>query len=108
MNRLPTRDLLVYRRVALSIDNAKCVFCGIVAESRDHSLFKCNVVKVVWREIVFWIGKSLSGVEEECLSCFMDWLVGKLGVVWLAVFWIFLLSRNGICMWITRFGVSSL
>ncbi|XP_058741226.1 uncharacterized protein LOC131613586 [Vicia villosa] len=74
VNRLPAKDLLVYRRIALSMDNTKCVFCGIDLESRDHSFFKCKMVEVAWREVAIWIGKSDGDLEEDCLSCFLDWL----------------------------------
>ncbi|XP_058741775.1 uncharacterized protein LOC131614168 [Vicia villosa] len=51
VNRLPTKDLLVNRRIALSLENTKCVFCGIDPESRGHSFFDCKMVEVVWKEI---------------------------------------------------------
>lgn len=75
VNRLLTKDLLVIRRVILSVENTKCVFCGIILESRDQSFFMCSMVKVVWREIAIFIGKPISGLEEDCLPCFMEWYI---------------------------------
>ncbi|XP_058783485.1 uncharacterized protein LOC131658173 [Vicia villosa] len=106
INRLPTKDLLAYRGVNLSIDNSFCAFCGVIPESCEHSFFKCDKAKLVWREIAVWIGKPENGAEEECLASFMDWYLfckkkkvkeGKCGVIWLAILWIFWLTRNGFC-----------
>lgn len=40
-------------------------------ENRDHSFFTCHMVKNIWIDVAFLIGKR--GIEEdECLSSFMD------------------------------------
>ncbi|XP_058734072.1 uncharacterized protein LOC131605774 [Vicia villosa] len=106
VNRLPTKDLLTVRGVPLSVENLKCAFCGSFPESCDHSFFKCDMVNVVWREMALWVGKPVGGMEEVGLSSFMDWYLfckkkkvkeGKCGVIWLAILWIFWLTRNGMC-----------
>ncbi|XP_058726570.1 uncharacterized protein LOC131597930 [Vicia villosa] len=73
INRLPTKDLLMFRGISLSIENSMCAFCGIIPESCDHSFFKCDKTRVVWREIKVWVGKPVTGLEEDCLQSFMDW-----------------------------------
>ncbi|XP_058776133.1 uncharacterized protein LOC131650440 [Vicia villosa] len=106
VNRLPTKDLLSFRGVPFSIENLKCVFCGIYPESCDHSFFKCELVNGVKRKITIWIGKPVGDLEEVCLQSFMDWYLfckkkkvkeGKYGMIWLAILWIFWLTRNAFC-----------
>lgn len=63
-NRLLTKDLLVFRGIPFPLDNLKCIFYGIDLEDCYHSFFNCNVVKLIWREIEFWVGKP--DREEEC------------------------------------------
>ncbi|XP_058776551.1 uncharacterized protein LOC131650861 [Vicia villosa] len=92
LDRLPTKELLVYRGISLSLDNLKCVFCGFGIESRNHSFFAYSMVKHIWSEIALWVGKWDS-LEEEFLSSFMDWHYffrlhkvknSKADVIWLA------------------------
>ncbi|XP_058754879.1 uncharacterized protein LOC131628031 [Vicia villosa] len=106
INRLPTKDLLMGRGILLSIENSLCAFCGSIPESSDHSFFKCKEAGEVWREITVWVGKPYGGMDEDCNQSFMDWFLfckkkkvkeGKCGVLWLAIVWIFWLSRNGFC-----------
>ncbi|XP_058726315.1 uncharacterized protein LOC131597648 [Vicia villosa] len=70
-NRLPMKDLLVKRDMSFPPDDLKCIFCGYYAESRNHFFFGCLVVKYIWKEIGYWIGKEVY-FEEECLPNFMD------------------------------------
>ncbi|XP_058759651.1 uncharacterized protein LOC131632958 [Vicia villosa] len=104
-NRLPTREMLVSRGVVLPLVNSFCIFCGNDTETMHHLFFRCGVVKKIWSEIEFWVGKS-NGVFEECFSHFMEWhsffdvnmvKVRKLGIIWLATIWAIWLVRNGVC-----------
>ncbi|XP_058734060.1 uncharacterized protein LOC131605759 [Vicia villosa] len=106
INRLPTKDQLVHRKIALSLDNSLCGFCGTNPESRDHVFFGCKSVELVWREVAVWIGKEVGDLDVDCFSSFSDWSLfckkkkvkgGKIGVVWLATVWSLWLTRNGIC-----------
>ncbi|XP_058784761.1 uncharacterized protein LOC131659610 [Vicia villosa] len=103
-NRLPTKDLLLYRGTPLSLDNLNCVLCGICVENMKHLFFSCMVVKNIRREIALWVGKVGIG-EEDGLENFMNWYryfrvkkvkERKLGVVWLATNWTIWLLRNGV------------
>ncbi|CAK8537008.1 unnamed protein product [Lathyrus sativus] len=115
-NRLPTKDLLAARGVVFSGENSLCVFCAIHPEDCVHSFFKCNVLKVVWRSIANWIGKSWIE-EDDCFCSYKDWFIyckdnnfkkGKLGVVWLALTWCIWLTRNGFCFRNEAWNVDSL
>ncbi|XP_058753644.1 uncharacterized protein LOC131626820 [Vicia villosa] len=53
VNRLPAKDLLVYR-------------------DKDHMFFKCDVIKVVWKEIGVWVDYP-SWNEEDSKPFFMEW-----------------------------------
>ncbi|XP_058746293.1 uncharacterized protein LOC131619186 [Vicia villosa] len=70
LNRLPTKDILVCRGISFPLDNLKYIFCGIDLENRDHSFFYFFVVKKIWSEIAFWVGKL--DMEEECCRNLMD------------------------------------
>ncbi|XP_058754112.1 uncharacterized protein LOC131627290 [Vicia villosa] len=105
VDRLPTKDLLVYRGINLTSTNLKCVFCDLHLEDRDHLFFKCNVINFVWNEIAKWV--DFPGWNmEDCIPFFMEWYStgrrkgikkGKLGVFWLATSWVIWLTRNGFC-----------
>ncbi|XP_058782871.1 uncharacterized protein LOC131657498 [Vicia villosa] len=105
VNRLPTKDLLKDRGIALPISNLLCIFCGLHLEDRDHIFIKCNVIKLVWKDIGEWMDYS-GWKEEDCIPLFMEWIamsrkkrikVDKLGVLWLATCWTIWLTRNGVC-----------
>ncbi|XP_058762981.1 uncharacterized protein LOC131636394 [Vicia villosa] len=105
LDRLPTKNLLVLRGIPFPVDNLKCIFCGVDVENRNHSFFGCGVVKNIWKEIAFWVGK-VGYMEDECLSNFMDWhrffctqklVDSKVDVVWLATTWTIWITRNEAC-----------
>ncbi|XP_058783299.1 uncharacterized protein LOC131657977 [Vicia villosa] len=72
VNRLPTKDLLKVRGIAFPTSNLNCVFCGLHLEDRDHIFFKCNVIKLVWKDIGEWV-KFSGWKEEDCIPLFMEW-----------------------------------
>ncbi|XP_058775755.1 uncharacterized protein LOC131650031 [Vicia villosa] len=93
LNRLPTKDLLVYRGIAITHSNLNCTFCEAHVEEADHLFSKCFVIKLVWKEIASWVGFT-GWEEEECVPFFVKWhslsrgkkiKSGKLGVLWLAI-----------------------
>ncbi|XP_058733672.1 uncharacterized protein LOC131605316 [Vicia villosa] len=57
LDRLPTRDLLLYRGISISSPNV-CVFCEMEKESLSHFIFSCRISRLVWKEIASWIGFS--------------------------------------------------
>ncbi|XP_058771631.1 uncharacterized protein LOC131644997 [Vicia villosa] len=105
LNRLPTKDVLMYRGINLNHANSMCIFCNSHVEEADHLFSKCFVIKLVWKEIAMWVG-FLGWSEEECIPFFLEWhslsrvnkvKSGKLGVFWLATTWIIWLTRNAFC-----------
>ncbi|XP_058750747.1 uncharacterized protein LOC131623741 [Vicia villosa] len=105
LNRLPVKDLLKIRGISISLEESKCVFCGLCLESCNYLFFSCLVVKNIWSEVAFWVGKG-DTVDDECLSNFTDWHLffrskkvkdRKLGVVWLATTWVIWTVKNGSC-----------
>ncbi|XP_058742108.1 uncharacterized protein LOC131614555 [Vicia villosa] len=72
VNRLPTKDFLVYRGINFTSSNLNCIFCDRQLENRDHLFFNCDVIKVVWKEIALWV--DLPGWNgEDCIPFFMEW-----------------------------------
>ncbi|XP_058755156.1 uncharacterized protein LOC131628330 [Vicia villosa] len=89
MNRLPTKDLLMHRGINFTSSNLNCVFCDMHLKEMDHVFFKCNVIKIVWKEIASWVD-FMGWKEEGCIPFFMEWhtlsrakrvKIGKLGVL---------------------------
>ncbi|XP_058733972.1 uncharacterized protein LOC131605656 [Vicia villosa] len=118
VNRLPTKDLLVYRGISFASSNSSlnCIFCNTHLEENDHTFFKCVVIKVVWREIGVWLDFP-DRREEEGMSSFMEWFFigwrkgikdGKLGVFWLAVCWSIWLTRNGFCFRNDKWNINNI
>ncbi|XP_058786069.1 uncharacterized protein LOC131660769 [Vicia villosa] len=105
LDKLPTKDGLVYRGMSFSLDNLKFTLYGIEFENRDHFFFSYLMVKKFWGEVAFWVGKRVS-LENECLPNFMEWYsffrIHKikdciLGVVWLVTTLSLWLHRNDVC-----------
>ncbi|XP_058776004.1 uncharacterized protein LOC131650310 [Vicia villosa] len=71
VNRLPTKDLLMYKGISFPLNSLKCILCDLDMENQDHTFFNCKVSKKVWREITNWVGKSDSE-KKECFSNFMN------------------------------------
>ncbi|XP_058732648.1 uncharacterized protein LOC131604205 [Vicia villosa] len=71
LNRLSVKDLLKIQSISISLEDSKCLFCGFCLETCNHLFFSCLVVKNIWSEIAFWVGKG-DTVDDECLSNFMD------------------------------------
>ncbi|XP_058762676.1 uncharacterized protein LOC131636050 [Vicia villosa] len=71
LDRLHTKELLVRRGIPFPLEKFCCTLCEYGVENRKHFFFGCRVVKEIWNEIALWVGK-VGGVEDECLSNFMD------------------------------------
>ncbi|XP_058747121.1 uncharacterized protein LOC131620118 [Vicia villosa] len=71
VNRLPTKDLLVYRGINFLTSNLNCFFCNMNLEDKEHIFFKCDVIKVVWKEIGVWVDYPRWN-EEACIPFFMQ------------------------------------
>ncbi|XP_058784329.1 uncharacterized protein LOC131659110 [Vicia villosa] len=59
ISRLPSKDLLLRRGVAMNATNDCCEFCRIQPENLNHLFFACNVSKLMWRQIFVWMGDNL-------------------------------------------------
>lgn len=45
VDRLPIKDILVYRGISFPLETLKYSFCGIELENKDHPFFLCDVIK---------------------------------------------------------------
>ncbi|XP_058784326.1 uncharacterized protein LOC131659106 [Vicia villosa] len=72
LDRIPTKDLLVYRGISFPLDKLNCSLFGYEVENRNNSFLGCRVVKAIWLDIALWVGKE-GDMEDRCLSNFMDW-----------------------------------
>ncbi|XP_058746378.1 uncharacterized protein LOC131619282 [Vicia villosa] len=72
VNRLPTKDLLLYRGINFTPSNLNCFSCNTHVEDKDHLFFKCDVIKVVWKEIGAWVDYS-NWKDDVSIPFFMEW-----------------------------------
>ncbi|XP_039056845.1 uncharacterized protein LOC120199955 [Hibiscus syriacus] len=56
LDRLPTRVRLL--NMGISIDDDKCLLCGLVTESREHLFFDCSFAKGFWATVLVLCGLS--------------------------------------------------
>ncbi|KAE8713328.1 hypothetical protein F3Y22_tig00110213pilonHSYRG00312 [Hibiscus syriacus] len=54
LDRLPTRVRLM--RMGLTVENEKCMLCGIEAETRDHLFFDCGFARELWGAVLILCG----------------------------------------------------
>ncbi|KAK5841578.1 hypothetical protein PVK06_003899 [Gossypium arboreum] len=101
IDRIPTKDFLVKRRVHQQNIMNVCPWCEREQEKADHLFFKCNFIVGFWRRIFNWweVGwKMVSGFEEFYSLCFNAKLHGTIKNLWLkaiaASCWSVWLARN--------------
>ncbi|PNX71113.1 pantothenate synthetase [Trifolium pratense] len=101
LNRLPTRMALHRRGILSNPFELSCVFCFWHREDGAHLFFSCYFSKVVWRNVLKWLGLS-SPLDVEGIDHFL--LFGEFfkvkdkghvrHLVWLATTWNLWKMRN--------------
>ncbi|XP_058724451.1 uncharacterized protein LOC131595932 [Vicia villosa] len=100
IDRLPTRDQLLKRGIALA-SGPNCVLCDSSFESSSHLFFNCHMVKGVWNHVFIWLGIA-EEINLEDLFCF-EAIQEKvkcsnrriiINFVWVATIWSLWLMRN--------------
>ncbi|PWA80185.1 RNA-directed DNA polymerase, eukaryota, Reverse transcriptase zinc-binding domain protein [Artemisia annua] len=78
LNRLPTKDNLMRRGIALS--SSVCLFCGKDEESRDHCFLLCPIIKIIWKKVWSWWRSppSFSPSLDDILKGDFEFLENKL------------------------------
>lgn len=89
--------------MALTNDNALCVFCEQEEESLQHLLYNCNISIPVWSKCYQWVGVQMAYHEDPQKNFMQHFLQGendKLNlcrkVSWFATVWSIWLLRNAI------------
>ncbi|XP_074313549.1 uncharacterized protein LOC141648728 [Silene latifolia] len=59
-NKLPTVDNMVKKGMALP---NRCCLCKQAEENQSHLFFGCDYAKVVWNELLVWIGIHRAGMS---------------------------------------------
>ncbi|XP_058734139.1 uncharacterized protein LOC131605852 [Vicia villosa] len=100
IDRLPTRDQLLKRGVAL-VSCPNCVLCGSSLESSSHLFFNCQEVKAVWNHVFFWLGipEEINVEDLFCFEVIQDKVKCSkrritINFVWVATIWSLWLMRN--------------
>lgn len=58
LNRISAKYLLLVRGMSFTNNNLKCILCDVHMKDRKHFFFYCWVVKKIWSEKTFWVGKG--------------------------------------------------
>jgi len=56
LDHIPTRSNLAFRRVLAAGEDHSCVLCGLGEESTTHLFLQCDVVSLIWRKVMSWLG----------------------------------------------------
>lgn len=103
LRKLPTRENLFNRRIIISIQDAKCVFCRSETESIDHLFCSCEVIKEVWNGVLSWLNVQ-TDLHDDLLLMYEgvgDLVKGKGArrvkiIFWAATVYQIWLARNSI------------
>ncbi|GAU36827.1 hypothetical protein TSUD_320640 [Trifolium subterraneum] len=100
LDRIPTRDNLVIRRIIRSED-ALCPACGDVLETARHLFMHCRFAAAVWYRVNRWLGKMVMIPPDIRMSyglfvgCGGNKKIRKgYSIVWLAFVWVIWRIRN--------------
>lgn len=102
-DRLVTWNNIVRRGIISNPHENVCVFCFNFDEDIHHVFVTCPQIKLVWENILVWVGFSWIH-EETCSNHLLAWFVRMCGIcskkysgiIWLAICWCIWWSRNQI------------
>ncbi|XP_058774343.1 uncharacterized protein LOC131648617 [Vicia villosa] len=104
INKVPTKDSLLFKGIIAYTSNLDCVFCADCNESLLYSFLSCRNAGIVWREMAEWIGLPFK-IGLDFKEGFIYWSSfcrskkvksAKVGTVWLAILWSLWMRRNDI------------
>ncbi|GAU18667.1 hypothetical protein TSUD_125000 [Trifolium subterraneum] len=103
LDRVPTRQNLLRRRVIRDPSGALCAFCGASVEAIDHLFITCGSISLVWYSIFRWLGfhfvspMSIRGVFQGFLALGLG-RKSRLGwlLIWHATVWAIWNSQNDV------------
>lgn len=58
LNRIPTKDNLLKRRILAPVSTGRCEFCDQVGETAVHLFLHCEWAFKVWSRVGGWLGTS--------------------------------------------------
>ncbi|KAK5795380.1 hypothetical protein PVK06_036644 [Gossypium arboreum] len=88
INRIPTKDFLISRRIQIDSSNRGCPWCDRVLENTNHLFFECSFIKSFWSFIFSWwdlVWKDVTNIDELCSVCWSMKLTGIQKSLWLLV-----------------------
>lgn len=94
LDRLPTRDNLLIRKVISFNDSLHRAFCNLQAESSGHLFLSCACISALWSSIFSWLGVDCSQPASISLLAFIfgEGISSKKNVavcmmLWHAILW---------------------
>ncbi|KHN01944.1 hypothetical protein glysoja_046083, partial [Glycine soja] len=75
LNRLPTHDQLLRRRILVQDQHQSCVFCRPQSEDKNLLILHCPVFNQIWNSVLNWIGVA------DVLPADISHLYAHMGVI---------------------------
>ncbi|XP_039689993.1 uncharacterized protein [Medicago truncatula] len=94
LDRIPTKDNLLRRRILPPEASVRCVFCDQVGETAGHLFLHCNMIFKVWAMVCGWL--EINFITPQSLFQHFECWSGEIGkkrlckgywMVWHAVLW---------------------
>ncbi|RHN54844.1 putative RNA-directed DNA polymerase [Medicago truncatula] len=101
LNRIPTKDNLLSRRILAPVSLGRCEFCEQVAETATHLFLHCEWTFKVWSKVGGWLG--INFITPQSLFQHFECWNGEIGrrklrkgywLIWHAVLWTIWKARN--------------
>lgn len=101
LNRIPTKDNLLRRRILAPVSLGRCEFCDQVGETAAHLFLHCEWMFKVWSKVGGWLG--INFITPQSLFQHFECWNGEIGMrklrkgfwmIWHAVLWTIWKARN--------------
>lgn len=77
LNRIPTKDNLLRRRILAPVSLGRCEFCDQVGETAAHLFLHCEWMFKVWSKVGGWLG--INFITPQSLFQHLSVGMGRLG-----------------------------
>lgn len=88
LDRIPTKDNLLRRKVLSAEANLTCIFCNSARETTEHLFFVCPCVSLIWSRCYKWLGLDTvlpSNCHLHLLQHDLVFLSAKQNLLWKAI-----------------------
>jgi len=101
LERIPTKDNLAHRGIALPNDSLHCDLCLVEMDSVRHTLFSCIKSYEIWQRCCNWLGINYVAPQDPKMHftsflgcCNLKGMQKFWSVIWLTILWVIWNKRN--------------